>query len=188
MSPGLIDFPITAIARLIVKILGEGEVRISLSPLGGVSAAVRLPALERSIDQRLEKINHARDNLREALAAVDELQDNAEESRKSLATVTAALAKAEQQEAALNAKLDSLRQLRNVDVDIARDVFGIPNAVDKWRERIWGFLFGILAGLLVTVGWELALKPFLEKNEPQLFQTSPTNLAPALHKSGDESK
>lgn len=49
----------------------------------------------------------------------------------------------------------------------------MPTEVDKWKERIWGFIFGVLAAVVVTLGWELGLKPYLETHSPQKLHPVP---------------
>jgi len=123
--------------------------------------SIKLPISQRNIDERLKKIGQARENLTEALQAIDDLQATAEDNRQDLENLDQAILRAEEQRAGLAAELTALKGLADLDSKAVREALRLPTEVDKWRERIWGFIFGLLAGLVATVLWELVIKPSL---------------------------
>jgi hypothetical protein len=187
------DSLVTSLAKLIVRLLHEAAVpqdgkssllaasklvdewtralqfRIGLGPLGRVEVSLISPLSRESIDARLAMIESARESLSSALRAMDELKITAENNRSDLDKLTAAIAKAEEEKADLNAQLEAVRQLAAIDSNIVRETLRIPTEVDKWRERIWGFIFGgVIAGLVATAIWEFGVRPY--------FQDHPTVL------------
>lgn len=187
---------VTSLARLIVKLsntvasaedgkLSLGVVskivdewaraarfRIGLGPLGRVDVSYVGPITVESIDERLAKIELARDSLTSALAAMDDLKVTAESNRNDLERLTAAITTAEMEKADLNAQLEAVRQLAAIDSDVVRETLRIPTEIDKWTERIWGFIVGgIVAGLLSTMIWELAIRPILLDHRPDQATT-----------------
>jgi len=172
---GFVELPVAILAKLIVDILRKTKASIEISPSGGIKASIKLPTAQKNIDERLEKIGQARENLSEALQAIDELRESAEDNRRDLQRLNEAIIKAENQKQGLRNELSALKQLADIDSNSVREALRLPTEVDKWKERIWGFIFGILAAVIVTIGWELGLKPFLESHRPQLFQSSPAS-------------
>jgi chromosome segregation ATPase len=91
---------------------------------------------------------------------MDELKETAEQNRHDLEALTGAIARAESNKADLNAQLEALKRLSSIDTEVVREALRIPTEVDKWKERIWGFVVGgVIAGLVATAVWELAIRP-----------------------------
>jgi prefoldin subunit 5 len=154
------DPMVFATAQLVEKLVRLIRIRVGLGPFGNIDVSLSTPLTRESIDARLKKIEAARENLSEALSAMDELKTAAEQNRRDLEKLTQAIATAESDKADLNAQLDALKQLSAIDTDAVREALRIPTEVDKWKERIWGFIFGgILAGILSTALWELLIRP-----------------------------
>jgi prefoldin subunit 5 len=153
---------ILATAKIVEKLVRLARIRIGLGPFGNIDVSLSTPLTRESIDARLEKIETARQNLTEALSAMDELRTTAEQNRRDLETLTNAIARAETDKADLNAQLDALKKLSAIDTETVREALRIPTEVDRWKERIWGFIFGgIVAGLVATAIWELAIRPHI---------------------------
>lgn len=174
MSGGFFDIPVAVLAKFIVDVLRKSKASIQITSTGGISASVKLPFSQKNIEERLEKISQARENLADALQAIDELQEAAEDNRRDLENLNAAILQAESQKAGLDAKLSALKGLADLDSKAVREALRLPTEVDKWKERIWGFIFGILAAVIVTLGWELGLKPYLESHRPQMLHEVPS--------------
>jgi hypothetical protein len=93
---------------------------------------------------------------------MDELKETAERNRRDLEDLTGAIARAESDKADLNAQLEALKKLSDIDTEVVREALRIPTEVDKWKERIWGFVVGgVIAGLVATGIWELAIRPHI---------------------------
>jgi hypothetical protein len=105
---------------------------------------------EATIDERIQKIDKARENLVEGLAAIDELRKSAEENKKELQNAVSQLAQLEDDKQKLEAKLESMREIAHADVRTFRELAGIPSPAAIKRERFVGFLSGILASLAAS--------------------------------------
>jgi prefoldin subunit 5 len=151
-----------ASAQLVEKLVRMARIRIGLGPFGNIDVELSTPFTSESIDARLKKIETARQNLTEALTAMDELKETAERNRRDLEDLTGAIARAESDKADLNAQLEALKKLSDIDTEVVREAPRIPTEVDKWKERIWGFVVGgVIAGLVATGIWELAIRPHI---------------------------
>jgi vacuolar-type H+-ATPase subunit I/STV1 len=147
-------------AELVEKLVRLARIRIGLGPFGNIDVKLSTPFTSENIDARLKKIEAARQNLSEALTAMDELKEASEQNRRDLEALTSAIARAESDKADLNAQLEALKKLSSLDTEVVREALRIPTDVDKWKERIWGFVVGgVIAGLVATAVWELAIRP-----------------------------
>lgn len=175
MSLQMGDTAVLVLAKLIEQLVRKLRIKIGLGPFGSIDVALSTPFTERSIDERLEKIETARQNLAEALTAMDEMRDVAESNKRDLERLTNSISKAESDKADLNAQLDALKQIAAIDSDAVREALRLPTEVDKWKERIWGFIFGLIAGLIATVVWEMAIKPEIPQRYFHEAPLSPTS-------------
>jgi hypothetical protein len=168
-------------AKIVEKLVRLARIRIGLGPFGNIDVSISTPLTRESIDARLEKIEIARQNLTEALSAMDELKNAAEQNRHDLEKLTSAIARAESDKADLHAQLDALKQLSAIDTEAVREALRIPTEVDKWKERIWGFIFGgIIAGIIATGVWELAIRPHIVESSA-VGQKAIVPTSPAVH-------
>lgn len=65
-----------------------------------------------------------------------------------------------------------------MDGGAVRAALGLPTRVDIWRERIYGFLFGILAAIIGAIIWDLALKPAWDRQHAPAVQQEPVSAQP----------
>ena len=103
------------------------------------------------LDERIKKIDAARENLKDAIAAIDSLRVQADANKRDLADALNRIAEAEQQKEKLSGELEVLRQVAEVDTALFRKVVGLPSKGDIWRERLFGFGLGILASIIASV-------------------------------------
>ena len=106
--------------------------------------------VEASIDERIRKIDVARANLVEGLSAIDELRKSAEDNKKEVKAALEQLAMLEQDKADLQEKLDSVRQVISRDVQAFREVAGVPSPSGIRRERVIGFVGGVVASIVAS--------------------------------------
>lgn len=118
---------------------------------------------EYDLDERIQKIETARTNLLDALSAVDELERSAQQNKRELEAIAAALQKAESQKLSAEEELDSLKKLATLEAGAVRKTFGVPTPREVWRDRILGFIFGAITSLLLSAAWDFILKPLLQK-------------------------
>lgn len=108
--------------------------------------------LERvGIDDRIRKIDLARENLSDAIRAVDDLRTEADANKKELGEAIARFELLQNQKAELDSQLESLRAIAQVDTNSFRQIVGLPTKTDIWRERLLGFGSGILASIVASV-------------------------------------
>jgi len=153
---------VVTVAQLVERLVRLARVRIGLGPFGKIDVKFTTPFSQDSIDVSLAKIETARQALTEALTAMDELKITAEENKRDLKALTNSIARAESDKADLRAQLDALKKIAAIDTEAMQEVLGIPTEVDKWRERIWGFMVGgVVAGLVSTAAWELIIRRYI---------------------------
>jgi hypothetical protein len=162
----------TLAAEAIVNLLRRVKIRWGIR-IFGVEFVLTPSKASETIDARLEKIEVARASLEEALAAMDDLKETAEENKRDLATLSAAIDRAENEKTSLTTQLETLKSLAALDSEGVRKGLGLPTAVDMWRERIYGFVFGIIAAVLGSLIWELGIKPVWERPHAPAVQPGP---------------
>lgn len=119
------------------------------------------PALS-TLDKRIQQIERARGSLQDATEAVRELQEIAKSNKAEVEAVLANLAQVKTEKQAAEQELAALRKLAEVDVEAFRKVAGVPTqlqmAKERFRERAYGFLLGVLASVVASAIWWLLAK------------------------------
>jgi hypothetical protein len=109
---------------------------------------------EEGVDERIKRIDDAKSNLVEAIEAVDELKREAELNKSDLAEALKTLSELDEKKSALSSELQTLKQIAQSDTDAFRRIVGLPTKSDIWRERIIGFVSGIVASIVTSgLGW-----------------------------------
>lgn len=122
--------------------------------VGGLRLSVGLD-LRQSFDERLRKIEHARENLTDALSAMDELQAQVEENMRALNELNRAIDGAAQEKDAVSQELKTVRTLAELDTETVRRALGVPTRAKIWADRAIAFVLGIAASLIATWLWVL---------------------------------
>jgi ethanolamine utilization protein EutA (predicted chaperonin) len=122
--------------------------------IGRFDLAKILNASEASVDERLLKIDNARQNLSEALQAIEELADQAGKQKQELETLTAAVTNALNEKAAATDELAQIRGLVSLDTRAVRKALEVPTRTQRWLERFIAFAFGIGASFLASIIYE----------------------------------
>ncbi|HJW40460.1 MAG TPA: hypothetical protein VJ476_04425 [Rhizomicrobium sp.] len=141
--------PAAILAGLIYESLKRIRVRV-----GAAGLEVEFRPSEETIDKRLARISAARENLIEALEAVDELESAAKKNKRDLEQLNSALAEAEKQKGDVHAQLNALKQIAVLDGGAVRKSLGLPTTLDIWRDRTIAFASGVLASLLAAWLWK----------------------------------
>lgn len=112
----------------------------------------RIPATEvdENLNETLEKLDSARKNLLDGVTTVDELRRKIEEDKAKAAQALQQLAQMEKDKSNLENEMNAIKNLVNSDVDAFRHVAGIPGKKQIQRERIYGFISGVIASLLAA--------------------------------------
>ena len=148
---GLLADVIYAVARRMKINIGVSGVNISIIP----------PLSMNNIDKRLKKIETAREGLQEALEAVEELRISAEESKLDLQAINASIQQAESEKTTISQELEAIRVIAVQDGTAVRKALGLPTPKDVWKERIVGFILGVLASTVAALIWEFAIKKLI---------------------------
>lgn len=135
------------------------RVRIRRKGAFGVTVSyVEKGVSEATIDDRLAKIESARDSLVEALSAVDELKERAEENKRDLEHLTEQIHRAELDKQSLSSELQTLKGIASLDSESVRKVLKLPTRVTIWTERVIAFGLGILASTIASLIYEYVIK------------------------------
>jgi len=115
-----------------------------------------------TLDKRIQQIERARSSLQDATEAVRELKEIAKSNKAEVEAVLANLTQVRSEKQAAEQELVALRKLAEVDVEAFRKVAGVPTqlqiAKERFRERAYGFLLGVLASVVASAVWWLLTK------------------------------
>ena len=121
------------------------------SDSSGISVSFHDPkTLSSPIDERIKKIDSARENLVESLKAIDELKSTTHENKKELEEVLKKLGHIEKEKRSVEQELEKIRKITNSDIEIFRKLAGVPDDSDRKKERVVGFISGIVASLIAS--------------------------------------
>lgn len=122
----------------------------------GKAYAEIFPALneEESVDERIRKIDEARNNLVSALSAIDELKAEAAVSKREAHELQEKVASLSSEKVAVDTEIHEIRKIMDLDVNVFQRVAGVPSRKQVAKERLIGFGLGILASLIATLVWE----------------------------------
>jgi hypothetical protein len=117
-----------------------------------------------TIDERIAKIDAARNNLADALIAIDELKAAAGTNKADLEVALEQLGRTQAEHTAARKELELVRQVANSDVETFQRLAGVPSKLHIAKERALGFVFGVLASLLASGIWWAVTKlwPYLK--------------------------
>lgn len=100
-----------------------------------------------NVDERIRKIEIAKENLQDALEAINSLSLTADENKRQLREALDDLDQAENKRASLENELAQIRQIATADVATFRKLAGISPI----RDQIVGFVAGIIASIVASL-------------------------------------
>jgi rRNA-processing protein FCF1 len=103
-----------------------------------------------SIDDRIAKIDDAKTSLLEGVRLIDELREAAETNKKDAELALADINKLAADKANVQKELDAIRNIAQADVEIFKRMAGVPSAHEIRRERIIGFVSGVVSSLIAS--------------------------------------
>tara|TARA_B110001450_G_C17623331_1_gene482101 strand:+ start:966 stop:1466 length:501 start_codon:yes stop_codon:yes gene_type:complete len=107
-----------------------------------------------SVDQRIRKIDQARENLVSALTAVDELKNKADINKQEANEIKAKVDTLTSEKTLADTELQEIKKVTGSTVDAFQRVAGVPSRNQIAKERFVGFGLGVIASLLATLAWE----------------------------------
>ncbi len=122
--------------------------RVSLvADKSGVSVNVEKKS---SIDERIAKIEEAKTSLLEGVRLIDELKLSAENNKKEAELALSQITKLESDKASLQQELEAIKKIAQSDIETFRKMVGVPSTTDIRRERVIGFVGGIVSSLIAS--------------------------------------
>jgi ABC-type transporter Mla subunit MlaD len=157
--------PVFDLSSKLIEILWREFIEPPLRKRLNARAQARLletdPTLS-TLDKRIQQIERASSSLQDATEAVRELQEIAKSNKAEVEAVLATLAQVKTEKQTAEQELAALRALAEVDVEAFRRVAGVPTqlqiAKERFRERAYGFLLGVLASVVASALWWLLTK------------------------------
>lgn len=129
--------------------------RMANSMTFGLAADLLPEVFREPMDQRLAKIEAARENLTDALTALEDLQTEAQANSRALTELTVRLDKAEERKSIVQKDIHTLRELAKLDAESVRKGLGIPTRGKVWLERGFAFVLGIVGSIIASWLWQL---------------------------------
>lgn len=150
MLPVVVDIlPFSALTLTVIKETGLDR-RLSL--------LLDRESLE-SMDARIRKIDAARDNLSDALSAMDDLKRMATDNKAELSSLQTALKAASEEKENLAKHNESLKRLSEIETDSIRAAIGIPTRSQARRGYFLSFIVGLVTTQLFTWIYDFLAKP-----------------------------
>jgi hypothetical protein len=112
-----------------------------------------------SIDARIKKIDAARDNLFDALSAMDDLKRMATENQEELTSLQTAIKAASEEKEGLAKHNDNLKKLSEIEVGSIRTALGIPTRSQVRLGYFVSFIVGLVTTQLFTFVYDFIAKP-----------------------------
>ena len=141
----LFDWTAKLLQFLAKRIRGS---RLVLQSLG--LAIIFEDAAKGSIDQRIAKIGEARSALVEGIRAIDDLKAAADYNKREADQAVAQIALLERDKATLDEEIENMKTVIESDVEAFRRIAGVPSPSDVRRERVVGFITGLVASALAS--------------------------------------
>jgi hypothetical protein len=142
--------PIYPMLNTLVLRLSEWLVDEALRNLESTGLLKRTETARRSLDERIDMIDSARANLLEGVRAIDELKAEAERNRRNVADAAQKLAALEASKVSLEQKRQAIAEIIKSDVAAFQTVAGVPTPSMVRRERLIGFVIGVIASVVAS--------------------------------------
>lgn len=140
-----------AVNKIMQFLLGSGGYVLPIKVIDGENS---------SLDERLKKLDVAKESLQESLSAIEDLKVEANKNKLELEEALERLSVLEKEKASAEEELKEIRKIAEADSEVFRKLAGIPGQNEIFRERIIGLVTGIVAsvvaaGVLSLVAWLL---------------------------------
>ncbi len=103
-----------------------------------------------SLDERLKKLDVAKESLEESLSAIEDLKLEANKNKQELEEALERLSFLEQEKATAEEELKEIRKIAESDSQVFRKLAGVPGQNEIFRERIIGLVTGVFASIVAA--------------------------------------
>lgn len=124
--------------------------RIRLTKINVLGFEFILNQNTESVDERIRKIDAAKQNLLDGLTAIDELKNEAETNKKEVENALKRLAELQTNKADLQSEVQDLQKVITSDVSAFQKLANVPSSKQIKKERIIGFISGITASVIAS--------------------------------------
>ncbi len=131
------------IIEKIFKVIGITKVKVL-----GVEISINNPT--GNIDERIKKIEVAKQNLIDGLSAIKELEEEAEKNKREVEKALLKIETLKTNKNNLEEEIQSIKQVISSDVSAFKKIAGIPSEKQIRKERILGFISGVIASILAS--------------------------------------
>lgn len=104
-----------------------------------------------TVDERIQKIDVAKENLLEGLKAIDELKIEAQTNKRQLQEALENLQKTVQAKQIAEEDLKNIQKVLSSDVTTFQRLIGQPNQAQINKERTVGFVVGVFSSLVASL-------------------------------------
>ncbi|MCD2183593.1 hypothetical protein [Rhizobium sp. GN54] len=114
------------------------------------------------VDKRLAKIEAARENLLEALSAIDDIKATAHEHKRELASIQKSVVEIGRERDRLSADRALLAQMTATEKDRLRDMLGMPTRLQSVLIWIGTFIFGGITSWVLSYAYDAKMKGLMQ--------------------------
>ena len=130
-------------------------IKVALHRVTGIELPSTTKA-EVSIDERILKLDAARQNLVDGIEALDQLKSEADRNKKELRSAIEQVSLIQQDKEVLSKELEDVQAIMQNDVKAFQNLAGIPSSDEIFKERIIGFISGVIASMIASAIWFFA--------------------------------
>lgn len=123
---------------------------VGLRPIIGIG-----PLSDDEVDARLVKLELAKQNMQEALEAIDGLQELATRNKTEIAQLNRMLQKAHLDKAAVSGEIETLKSLASLDSNAVKKALGLPSRMGVILGWLFSFVLGIATSFSASYLYDL---------------------------------
>lgn len=103
-----------------------------------------------TVDERLVKLEIAKQNLKDGLTAIEELQNDAQNNKKEVENAIAKLDKLQRNKSSLEDEVKAIQEIASADIATFQKLAGVPSHKQIIKERCIGFISGVIASIIAS--------------------------------------
>jgi len=136
--------------RLFVEITKRLLAEVGLRPIIGIG-----PLSDDEVDERLAKLELAKQNMKEALEAIDALEQLAAKNKNEIAELNEMLKRAHTDKVAVSNQIETLKSLASLDSDTVKKALGLPSRTGVVVGWVFSFFLGIATSFSASFLYDL---------------------------------